>query len=62
MAGLALEANVVNAVPVIVFSLTIFPQVIAGGNYSREVTISNIAHCKSCPKYFCNGHHYFGIH
>ena len=23
-----------------------------GGDYSREATISNIAHCESCPKYF----------
>ena len=23
-----------------------------GGDYSREVIISNTAHCKSCPKYF----------
>ena len=41
---------------------TVFPRIIAGGDYfffrikrgdySREVVISNIAHWKSCLKYF----------
>ena len=31
--------------------ITVFPQIIAGGDYSREVIISNIAHWKLCPKY-----------
>jgi len=31
---------------------TVFPRIIAVGDYSREVIISNIAHWNSCPKYF----------
>ena len=32
---------------------TVFPRIIAGGDYSRDdAIISNIAHWKSYPKYF----------
>ena len=31
---------------------TVFPRIIAGGDYSREAIISNISHRRSCLKYF----------
>ena len=34
------------------FCDTLFPRIIAGGDYSGEAIISNIAHWKSCRKYF----------
>ena len=40
------------SVSVSIFCNTVFPRVIAGDDYSREAIISNIAHWKSCPKYF----------
>ena len=43
---------------------TVFPRIInyfapKGAHYSREATISNIAHRKSCTKYFALLSHYF---
>jgi len=42
--------------------VTVFPQIIAGGaqkggDYWTEAIISNIAHWKSCPKYFVSFFH-----
>ena len=31
--------------------VTVFPRIIAGGDYLRKAIVSNIAHRKSCPKY-----------
>ena len=36
----------------VVARYAIFPRILARSNYSREAIISNIAHWKSCPKYF----------